>query len=178
MVRNGHVYTANGLPTVNAYTAFSTHAHSLPTLTLPTLSLYPRPVSTHAQSLPTLGPYPRSVSTHGQQGALRGFSTHGQSLPTDACDRFSSPDEREFDQPPWKSPLFSNEIKTPNRKSTCQLVATCEAAAQKAADPAKTPTSPTEISYNYLEDPEQHRGRVHHGRGLAEGAESLVCRRA
>jgi len=87
MVRNGPVYTANGLPTVNAYTAFSTHAHSLPmlnsshahsltTLTLlPTLTLrlyhvstgesgdtsvilYPRSVSTHGQSLPT------SVSTH------------------------------------------------------------------------------------------------------------------
>ena len=86
MVRNGHVYTANGLPTVNAYTAFSTHAHSLPMLTLPmltllttltllpTLTLYPRPVSTHGQqggyfcdSLPTVSLYPRSAG-RSQQG--------------------------------------------------------------------------------------------------------------
>ena len=97
MVRNGHVYTANGLPTVNAYTAFSTHAHSLPTLTLPTLSLYPRSVSTHAQSLPTPSLYPRPVSTHarslptvslyprsagGTSGILypRSISTHGHVL--------------------------------------------------------------------------------------------------
>src|ERR1700727_625468 len=49
MVRNDHVYTANGLPTVNAYTAFS-----LPTLTLYPRSLYPRSLSTHGQSLPTV----------------------------------------------------------------------------------------------------------------------------
>src|SRR6267378_3031382 len=76
MVRNGHVYTANGLPTVNAYTAFSTHAHSLPMLTLPTLTLlttrslfYPRSLSPPAQSLPTVSRvllptvslYPRSA---------------------------------------------------------------------------------------------------------------------
>jgi hypothetical protein len=55
-----------------------------------------------------------------------------------------SPDEREFDQPPWKSPPFSNEIETLNRKSTCQLVATCEAAAaQKAAERAKSPIQRT-----------------------------------
>ena len=63
MVRNGHVYTANGLPTVNAYTAFSTHAHSLPMLTLPMLTLL-----TTLTLLPTLTLYPRPVSTHGQQG--------------------------------------------------------------------------------------------------------------
>ena len=65
MVRNGHVYTANGLPTVNAYTAFSTHAHSLPMLTLPTLTLL-----TTLTLLPTLTLYPSPVSTHGQQGGV------------------------------------------------------------------------------------------------------------
>jgi hypothetical protein len=80
----------------------------------------------------------------------------------------------------WKSPPFSNEIETLNRKSTCQLVATCEAAAQKAAERAKSPMRRPLPPHrdNYLEDPEQCRGRVHYGRGLAEGAESLVYRLA
>ena len=46
----------------------------------------------------------------------------------------------------WKSPPFSNEIETLNRKSTCQLVATCEAAAQKAAERAKSPIAKTPTS--------------------------------
>src|ERR1700722_1417742 len=72
MVRNYHVYNAQGLPTVHGYTALS----------LPPLTLCPRSLSTHAQSLPTPSLYPRSVPTHGQSLPTVSRGHFGDSLPT------------------------------------------------------------------------------------------------